>query len=528
MKIIKPQAGYQEQALSSPADIVIGGAAAGVGKSFCLLFEPLKHALTAKGFGGVIFRRTTPQITNEGGLWDKSLEMYGTIAKPVNHKLTWVFNNTGCKLKFNHLEYDKTVLDHQGTEYCFIGFDELTHFSKKQFFYMLSRNRSTCGIKPYIRATCNPEPDSWVADLIDWWIDTNTGLPIPERVGKLRYFLVDQSQYVWGDSKDEVLQQAQHVLKCLPDDFNADDIVKSITFIAGDIYSNKALMSKDPGYIGNLMALDEQEKAKLLHGSWKISIDGTELFNNDKLKAMFTNYPPESDFKCITCDAARFGSNLAVIKYWHGWTCRETHIYTISSEDTLYNCIESIRRTSQIPSSQVIIDQDGVGGFLVDRGGYLGFTNNASPVKILMTDDLGRAVIDPNTGRQRELQESYQNLKTQCYFYLSKKVNAGLVRHEKFYYINGERAEYIQRGKRLILIEDMHRHHLRAVKRSSDQKSHEKIRINSKEEQIIALGDKKDSPDLADADMMRAYFDLVKTTNTKNTAAPSTKQLWSR
>lgn len=509
MKIIKPQQGYQEQALSSPADIVIGGAAAGVGKSFCLLFEPLKHALTQKGFGGVIFRRTTPQITNEGGLWDKSLELYSTIAKPVNHKLTWVFNNTNCKLKFNHLEYDKTVLDHQGTEYCFIGFDELTHFSKKQFFYMLSRNRSTCGIKPYIRATCNPEPDSWVADLIGWWLDPNSGLPIPERVGVIRYFLVDQSQYVWGDTKEEVLSKASHILQHLPDDFNADEIVKSITFISGDIYSNKALMSKDPAYIGNLMALDEQEKAKLLYGSWKISVDGTELFNFEKLKAMFTNYPFEDSSKYITCDAARFGSNLAVIKYWEGWTCKETHIYTTSDIETLYFCVEGIRRNYNVPSSSVAVDQDGVGGGLVDRGGYIGFTNNARPIVIYMTDEHGSPIIDAATGKQREILENYQNLKTQCYFHLAKKVDKHQVRHERNYFVNGEKSDYIERGTKLILIEDLHRQHLRVIKRASDQKSHEKIKINSKEEQIIALGDKKESPDLADADMIRSYFDLA-------------------
>jgi len=55
--------------LSSSADIVIGGSAAGVGKTFSLLLEPLHYINKKKGFGGVIFRRTTPQIMNEGGLW---------------------------------------------------------------------------------------------------------------------------------------------------------------------------------------------------------------------------------------------------------------------------------------------------------------------------------------------------------------------------------------------------------------------------------------------------------------------------
>ena len=54
---------------------------------------------------------------------------------------------------------------------------------------MLSRNRSTCGVTPYVRATCNPDADSWVAKFIEWWIDQDTGYPIPERSGKLRWFI---------------------------------------------------------------------------------------------------------------------------------------------------------------------------------------------------------------------------------------------------------------------------------------------------------------------------------------------------
>ncbi len=89
----------------------------------------------------------------------------------------------GGKIKFAHLQFDSTVYDWQGAQITLICFDELTHFSKHQFFYMVSRNRSTCGVRPYIRATCNPDADSWVADFLAWWIDPETGLPIPERAG---------------------------------------------------------------------------------------------------------------------------------------------------------------------------------------------------------------------------------------------------------------------------------------------------------------------------------------------------------
>ena len=82
-----------------------------------------------------------------------------------------------------------------------IGFDELTHFSRSQFLYMLSRNRSTCGVRPYMRATTNPDADSWVADFIAWWIDQDTGLAIPERSGVVRYFTTISDEVIWGDSR---------------------------------------------------------------------------------------------------------------------------------------------------------------------------------------------------------------------------------------------------------------------------------------------------------------------------------------
>jgi hypothetical protein len=71
---IGPQEGPQTLFLSSAADIAIYGGAAGGGKTFAELLEPLRH-VGNKDFGAVIFRRTTPQITNEGALWDESLKL---------------------------------------------------------------------------------------------------------------------------------------------------------------------------------------------------------------------------------------------------------------------------------------------------------------------------------------------------------------------------------------------------------------------------------------------------------------------
>jgi hypothetical protein len=160
-------------------------------------------------FGAVFFRRTTVQIRNEGGLWDESAKLYPAIGgNPAEHVLTWKFPS-GAAVTFAHLEHDKTVNGWQGSQIPLICFDELCHFSAKQFWYMLSRNRSMCGVKPYIRATCNPDADSWVAEFIAWWIDQDTGLAIPERAGVLRWFVRVGDDLKWSD-RPEGLAQYQH------------------------------------------------------------------------------------------------------------------------------------------------------------------------------------------------------------------------------------------------------------------------------------------------------------------------------
>src|SRR5262245_29459667 len=80
---IRPQAGPQSAFLSSQADIAIAGGAAGGGKTWGLLLEPLRHHGNGK-FGSVIFRRTYPQIKNEGGLWDEAGDLYPLLGGQAN------------------------------------------------------------------------------------------------------------------------------------------------------------------------------------------------------------------------------------------------------------------------------------------------------------------------------------------------------------------------------------------------------------------------------------------------------------
>jgi predicted phage terminase large subunit-like protein len=265
---IAPQPGPQTDFLSTQAEIAIYGGAAGGGKSYALLLEPLRH-IENKRFGGVIFRRNSVQVRNEGGLWDESESIYSLIgAYPREANLEWVFP-AGARMKFSHLEHEKSVYDWQGAQVPFIGFDELTHFSERQFTYMLSRNRSTSDVPGYIRATCNPDADSWVRRWVDWYID-EAGYPIKERSGVLRWFIRLDDTLIWGDSREELL--ARH---------GADQLPKSFTFIPSNIHDNRILMEKDPGYLANLRALSRVDRLRLEGGNWNVRASAGMMFQRE-------------------------------------------------------------------------------------------------------------------------------------------------------------------------------------------------------------------------------------------------------
>lgn len=263
---IRPQAGAQEKFLSTPADIAIYGGAAGGGKSFSILIEPLRH-MHVKKFGAVIFRRHLTEIMKEGGLWDESCAIYpffGARGRQAPQP-DWRFGLDGddrARISFGHLEHESDIYSWHGAQIPLIIFDELTHFTKKQFFYMLSRNRSRCEVRPYIRATCNPDPDSFVAELIEWYINPDTGYPIEERSGVLRYMLrIEGDEIAWADRPEDLLKLYPTAKR---------EHIKSFTFIHALITDNKILLERNPEYLGNLNAQNLVDRERLLKGNWKI------------------------------------------------------------------------------------------------------------------------------------------------------------------------------------------------------------------------------------------------------------------
>ena len=268
---VRPHAGPQERALASSADVVIYGGARGGGKTWALLMEPVRHHQNAQ-FSAVIFRRTSPQITNPGGLWDEATKLYPLVgARPRTGSMEWIFPS-GMRVKFSHMEYEQDTLSWLGAQVPFIGFDQVETFLESQFWFMFSSNRSLCGVRPYIRATCNPVPEDdpvggWLHRLIQWWIDKETGLPIYARGGQVRWFVRINDELHWGD--DPIALVAKY----------PETLPLSLTFIPAKLDDNPTLVQGNPGYRANLMALPLIERERHLGGNWNVRPEAGKVFN---------------------------------------------------------------------------------------------------------------------------------------------------------------------------------------------------------------------------------------------------------
>jgi len=376
--------------------------------------------------------------------------------------------------------------------------------TETQFWYMVSRNRSDCGVRPYMRATCNPDPSSWVYRLVEWYIDPITGFPIKERNGVLRYYTRVGGTLVWGDTKEEVLLNAPQLMQdkeFLESGLDPLELVKSFTFIAGSIYENKIFLQRDPGYLGNLLSLQEEEKARLLGGNWLVSLDGLSLCDPRKLPEIFTNYPETAPnaLRCITCDAARFGRDFCVIYVWRGWEVVFCVVMLKSDAPFIVKVIEGLRKQYAVMRRDVIVDQDGVGGGSVHLGGYTGFSGGAPPKR------------DPDT----RIKEVYENFKTQCMFRFARELNEGGVRFS----LNNETVVVYEapestgiRGTKIAVkggikdIKDLVLEDFRTWKRrETPNEGSDKLKAITKEDQKAILGR---SPDFGDTAFMRAAFAL--------------------
>src|SRR5690606_36851848 len=119
-------------------------------------------------------------------------------------------------------------------------------------------------------------------------------------------------------------------------------------------------------YIDNLNKLSKVDKERLLYGNWEWDDDPSKLIEYDKILNVFTNIFVEDGEKYITADIARYGSDRAVIMVWSGYKVIDIKAYDKSGINELLDTINNLRNKYKVPLNNIIADEDGVGGGLVD------------------------------------------------------------------------------------------------------------------------------------------------------------------
>lgn len=134
------------------------GGSAGPGKSVGLLTSALEYA-EFSGYHAILLRRTFPDLNQPGALMPMAAEWLRPTAARLAGGKTWMFPS-GSTLSFGYLDSENAKYQYQGAEFQFVGFDELTQFTKTQYTYLFSRlrrsKRHDARVPLRMRATSNP------------------------------------------------------------------------------------------------------------------------------------------------------------------------------------------------------------------------------------------------------------------------------------------------------------------------------------------------------------------------------------
>jgi hypothetical protein len=215
---------------------------------------------------------------------------------------------------------------------------------------------------------------------------------------------------------------------------------------------------------------DTKARARLRFGEWEYEDDPSNLMDFESIDSIFTNTHIKAEGKkYIVCDVARFGSDKSVIRVWHGLRVIKREVYSGKDTRFIADRIRELSNDFQVPMMNVVIDEDGIGGGVVDQlTGAKGFVANSSP-------------INPKPS------ESYDNLKSQCAYKLAELVNQNMIYED----LNGE--------DRQKLVEE-----LQQIK-EKDTGKEGKRGVVSKDKIKAMIGR---SPDDADTYIMRMFFEV--------------------
>jgi phage terminase large subunit len=261
--------------------------------------------------------------------------------------------------------------------------------------------------------------------------------------------------------------------------FLSGELPPNKKYIQALVYDNKSVSAD---YINSLDELTGVSRERLLKGNWDYDDSDNAIMDYDAINDAFTNSHVEvGRQKYITADIALEGSDLFVIGLWYGWVLIKVWFVKKSKPKEVVDFIQEKKTEYKVPNSNIVFDADGVGAYV---GGWVvgakSFHNGGAPI--------------PQKGEK----QNYENLKTQCEFYLATKIN------DRSIWLKALDEADDKLGKDSP--KDMAIQELEQIKTVDNPRAKEgKLRLASKKERKANIGR---SPDISDMIMMRSYFDI--------------------
>jgi hypothetical protein len=318
-------------AVESEADELFFGGAAGCGKSDALLgLAFTRHR------NSIIFRREYPQIK---GLVQRARAIVRGRGKFNGGSLTWVLDD-GRLLEFGAVQHEESKEKYQGRPHDGVFFDELPHFTRSQYRFLIGWNRNDADVDQRCRVVCTGNPPTtpegrWVVEEWAPWLDSE--FPDPEEPGKLRWYAIldgkltwlkDGQEYRWEgkDGKVQVIPfKAGEPFTFVNERCETEEIqARSRTFIPGRVDDNPVLLKQ--GYKSTLQGMPEPLRSQMLYGDFNAGMqdDEWQLIPSAWVRAANERWlktpKPEGPPTVMGVDPARGGVCKTVIgKRWGSW-----------------------------------------------------------------------------------------------------------------------------------------------------------------------------------------------------------------
>lgn len=273
-------------------DIIFYGGQAGGGKTFAALMHHMKY-IHIPYYKGIVIRRTTPMLTKPGAIWDEAKSLFKDFDDKARIRNKDMKINFGpvdglekkAEVSFTHFERVDDTDNFQGSQISSAVLDELCQFEESQFLYILSRLRTKADMKPVMRATMNPNPDSWVKKWVGWYLHPVGhefyGRPDPTKQGIVRWFIRDGNDMIWAMSREEMFEnhgRRDSFGDLLPETDKKQIKPLSFAWISASVYDNPYI---EDNYIAFLEGLPRIEKEILLWGSWEARAEGSGMVRRE-------------------------------------------------------------------------------------------------------------------------------------------------------------------------------------------------------------------------------------------------------